>query len=171
MKKVVLGSETIGRVDARIRELLAIARAHLRADLPMPTVLYQKHGRTAGMAYLRTYTIDLNPVLLLENEEHFIHHAVGHELAHLVAHRQFGPRIRPHGREWQAIMQLFGLPAERCHHYDTTNSQMRRQKRFVYKCACKIHELSAIRHNRSLRGTAYKCLRCHHELTWTGQAA
>lgn len=171
MTKGVLGSETIARVEARIRDLLAVTRRELRLDLPMPTVHYRKRGRTAGMAYLHAYTIDLNPVLLQENEDHFIHHAVGHELAHLVAYRHFGARIRPHGREWQAVMQLFGLPAERCHHYDTANSQLRQQKRFVYKCACKEHQLSAIRHNRSLRGTAYKCLRCQQELTWTGAAA
>ena len=35
-----------------------------------------------------------------------------HELAHLAAHRRFGPRIRPHGPEWARLVEQAGFTAE-----------------------------------------------------------
>ncbi|MDG2010605.1 MAG: SprT-like domain-containing protein, partial [Candidatus Binatia bacterium] len=34
-----------------------------------------------------------------------------HEAAHIVAHSQTTQRIRPHGREWAALMEQAGYPA------------------------------------------------------------
>lgn len=47
---------------------------------------------------------------------------------------------------------------------DTAGWRSRKQRRYQYSCACEIHEVSATRHNRMLRGTKYQCRLCDQEL-------
>ena len=108
-----------------------------------------------------------NPVLLRENPRRFIQQTVAHEVAHLVARRIHGSRIRPHGREWQAVMREFGVEPRRCHDFDTTRSTLRRLRRFRYHCDCSEHQITTIRHNRVLAGQRYLCRRCGEALRQT----
>ena len=62
---------------------------------------------------------------------------MAHEVAHLIAHQLFGPRIRPHGEEWQLIMRgIYGLPPDRCHTYAV---KRRATTRYLYRCHCPEH--------------------------------
>jgi SprT protein len=89
-----------------------------------------------------------------------------HEVAHhLVAQLHGSRRVKPHGPEWQWVMESFGLEPSRCHDYDLEQVQVRRQRRFRYRCGCREHELSATRHNRILRGQQhYLCRSCGEAL-------
>jgi len=70
----------------------ALARANLKLDshYPEPKLVYQQRGTAAGTAWLESYEIRLNPVLLMENQQAFINEVVPHELAHLLVWKQIG---------------------------------------------------------------------------------
>ena len=87
-----------------LREKLQLARRHFAVEFPEPSIVYQQRGTSAGTAWLQSWEIRLNPVLLLENQQPFIDEVVPHELAHLLVFRQFG-RVAPHGREWRWMME------------------------------------------------------------------
>lgn len=56
----------------RLREKLAQANLKLGRNYPEPKLSYTQRGTSAGTAWLESYEIRLNPVLLLENSEAFI---------------------------------------------------------------------------------------------------
>lgn len=83
----------------RLREKLAQANLKLGRNYPEPKLSYTQRGTSAGTAWLESYEIRLNPVLLLENSEAFIEEVVPHELAHLLVWKHFG-RVAP---RWQRV--------------------------------------------------------------------
>lgn len=152
------------QVQRRLSESLRLAENYFKREFPMPTVNYDLRGMKAGVAYLQKNEIKFNRTLLLENAEEFIRQVVPHELAHLIVYQVFG-RVKPHGQEWQAVMnQIFHLLADTCHQFDLQSVQ---GKTFEYRCACKIHALSVRRHNRILReGVEYLCRKCKGKLVF-----
>lgn len=132
------------KVNAKIRECIAIANKRYNIDMKFPTVVYQQRGTTAGTANYRTWTIDINPVLLVENFEDMLADTVPHETAHLItemvyphAHRRtYGQKRSPHGTEWQSVMRVLGCEPSRTHSYDTTNAKVRTKASYDYKCNC-----------------------------------
>ena len=77
----------------RLREKLAQANLKLGRNYPEPKLSYTQRGTSAGTAWLESYEIRLNPVLLLENSEAFIEEVVPHELA----------TVRPRSATWQRV--------------------------------------------------------------------
>ena len=73
-----------------LREKLAQANLKLERQYPEPKLVYQQRGTAVGTAWLQTYEIRLNPVLLMENVDAFINEVVPHELAHLLVWKHFG---------------------------------------------------------------------------------
>jgi SprT protein len=148
---------------ARTLTLLRFAAEHFGIRLPEPEVRFDLHGKAAGMAVFyakRKQVIRYNQRMLAENGLAFIEQTVPHEVAHLVARVIYGNRIRPHGKEWRAVMKLFNAEPVRCHNFSTPQGNRRRMRYFAYRCACSAHQLSAIRHNRTLAGATYLCRRC-----------
>jgi len=141
-----------------LREKLQQANQYLKRDYPEPKLVYQQRGTAAGTAWLQTWEIRLNPVLLLENQQAFIDEVVPHELAHLLVWKYFG-RVAPHGKEWKWMMEtVLGVPARRTHQF-AVNSV--RSQTFPYYCRCQQHQLTVRRHNRVQRGESeYRCLQC-----------
>ena len=157
-------------IEQRTAELYCMAERHFLKRFSRPRILLNLRGETAGQAWPERNLLRLNLVLLRENREHYIKHTVGHEVAHLIAHKLFGSRIRPHGREWQFIMEeVFSLPARRTHNYDTSRSTRRP---FLYSCQCKGKQiaLTQIRHGRAMKGTVYLCTSCREPLKYLGEA-
>ncbi|OOF44172.1 SprT family zinc-dependent metalloprotease [Rodentibacter trehalosifermentans] len=150
------------QVQRKLAGSLRLAEQYFKRDFPMPTVHYDLRGVKAGVAYLQKNEIKFNRTLLIENTHEFIHQVVPHELAHLIVYQVFG-RVKPHGKEWQAVMnRVFHLPADTCHQFDVKNVQ---GKTFEYRCACQTHLLSLRRHHRVLKeGVEYLCRRCKERL-------
>lgn len=142
----------------RLREILQQANLRLERSYPLPTMRYQQRGTAAGTAWLQSWEIRLNPVLLLENQQAFIDEVVPHELAHLLVWKHFG-RVAPHGKEWKWMMEtVLGVAACRTHQFAITSV---RSRTFPYRCGCQQHQLSVRRHNRVVRGAGeYRCLHC-----------
>lgn len=158
----MLSRELKMQVIRRLKNCLTLAKQYFQQDFPFPEINYQIRGLKAGVAYLQKNEIRFNPTLLSENPQEFIRQVVPHELAHLLVFQLFG-RVKPHGKEWQGIMQqVFGLEADVCHQFDTQSVQ---GKTFAYQCQCQTHHLTLRRHNKILRKQMnYFCKKCHQPL-------
>jgi len=155
--------DLIREAEQVTRRLLASASHHFGIKMNKTEIRFDLRGKTAGQVrYVdgRVCLIRYNRSLLARHPEDFLARTVPHETAHVVTFGLFGPRVQPHGREWQEIMTLFGAPPERCHSYDVEGLQTRRLRRYQYRCACRTHQLTSIRHNRVKSGQVYHCRQC-----------
>ncbi|WP_456375800.1 SprT family zinc-dependent metalloprotease [Thiolapillus sp.] len=159
----------------KIRQALTDATAHwlekarilLGRGFDMPEIRFDLRGQAAGQYRNHPQPcIRYNLSMAAGQLESFLARTPGHEVAHYVIDQLHGRRnIRPHGSEWRQLMADLGLDAARCHCYSLEKVPTRHQQRYLYRCACQNHELSATRHNRILRGKAeYRCRRCGETL-------
>lgn len=159
--------ELAERALTQTHELMAQAAAFYAIETPPTQVRFDLRGQAAGQARCPTKgpaLIRYNSVLLTENAQRFLARTVPHEVAHVIAYRVHGPRIRPHGAEWRRVMDLFGADSSRCHDYDVSRSRVRRLNRYVYHCDCREYALTSIRHKRVLLGQTYYCRSCKKSL-------
>jgi len=157
------------QISARVETCYQQAEAFFKQGFPRPRVSLQLRGQKAGVAHLDENLLRFNPQLYRENREDFLKQTVAHEVAHLIAHQLFGPRIRPHGEEWQLIMRgVYELPPNRCHSYAI---KRRSATRYLYRCQCPDQHFpfSAQRHALVGKGRRYLCRRCRATLVFTGQ--
>ena len=135
---------------------------------PIP-VDFDLTGRAAGMYRVQRNhrVIRYNPYIFARYFEHGLDTTVPHEVAHYVTDRLHGlSRIQPHGTEWQAVMRALGVEPRASAHFDLEGMPLRRQRRYVYRCACSTHQISACRHNKVVNGKArYQCRSCGSLLT------
>lgn len=147
---------------------MAKVEAYFGTTYPVPELDLSLRGKCAGQAYLQQWKLRFNLGLMAANYPDFMLNVVPHELAHLVAFREFGPRIKPHGREWQGVMtQVLGVPAKTTHQYDVSATA---KQDYLYRCGCpdRVHGLTIRRHNRIARGTRYLCKACGEVLVFDG---
>lgn len=150
-------------IGEKIVELsLSRAEHHFGEAYILPSVSLCQRGKIAGSAHLQKNMIKLNKKLFIQNQEAFAQQVIPHEVAHIVCFQKFG-KVKPHGKEWQAIMRLvFNLDAEVTHKFNVANVGM---QEFAYKCVCNTVMLSAIRHNKVQRGKQqYRCQKCKEVL-------
>jgi SprT protein len=157
-------------IHQRVETCFQQAEAFFQRAFTRPEVSLKLRGQKAGVAHLQENRLRFNPQLYRDNPDDFLRQTVAHEVAHLVAHALFGPRIAPHGAEWQRLMQeVYGLPALRCHNYAVPRRQV---LRFIYRCQCADGEFpfSARRHAMVKRGQRYLCRRCRAPLAFSGES-
>ncbi len=142
-------------------------------------ILYDKKGQTAGICKynFRNHngTLNFNPILMEENWDDF-DQTIVHEVAHLCTYFAYGivrrgrtNKMIHHGNEWKRMMAFFGKDADRCHSYNTSNSTVRRQRRWSYKCSCQTHEISTVIHNRMRnQSRTYSCRSCRTPIEYIG---
>ena len=134
-------------------------------DIP---VLFDLTGRAAGMYRIKAgqRVIRYNPYVFSKYFDDNFSDTIPHEVAHYVTDILFGlKRIRPHGREWKSVMQIFGVAANRTANYDLSGLPMRKHQIFIYHCGCQNFELTSRRHNKIIRGTGhYLCRECGSKL-------
>lgn len=132
------------RIEAKLKQCIAIAENRYKITIPFPTVRYDLRGTTAGMAYYSQWMVKFNAILLIENFEEFLEDTVPHEIAHLItekvypeAHRRaWGGKSSPHGDQWKSVMRVLGADPSRCHSYDVTNARVRETASYEYQCQC-----------------------------------
>lgn len=163
-------------IKARIVEILkagiAKAEARYKMTFPFPRVTYnQGGGSIAGTANYRTWTIDLNPGILMQNVEEFLGDTVLHELGHLICDKVYPEAHLPgaggaasysyrtgrykrakrevHGPRWVECTYACGHPNPlRCHTMNTEGLKKGAANRFRYECTCgkQGFDLSAKKH-------------------------
>ena len=158
-----LTRQDVNQAEQRIRALFLHAQQYLEQTFTLPRLTWRKSGKIAGTANLTTNVINLNRVLYVHNRQAFLDDVIPHEVSHLIVHQRFG-RVKPHGREWQYVMEkVFGVPATATHQFDLSPLKL---NTMTYYCGCGPVELGIRRHNTVKRGEqSYRCKRCHQTLT------
>jgi len=154
---------------ARTRTLVLLDQAarHFGITAPPVEIRFDLRGRGAGQVRRQAgavWTVRYNPLLLERHGEDFLTHTLPHEVAHVMAFRLHGAGIAPHGSEWRELMRFFGATPTRCHDYDVSDLGVRTLNRFHYRCGCRSHQLTSIRHQRIQRGQRYLCRACGQAL-------
>lgn len=162
--------ELQGRLAARVAQCQGLANA---AHPDFPTVSYSLFTgrRAAGLAFGGEHRIALNRTLLEENPAVMLRDTVAHEFAHVVVwwrylelRKRVGDIVqapRGHGPEWKNVMaQMFGVEPQRCHRFDTSNTGARIQRRWRYRCRCRLHLVTTAKHRRIEAGASYVCADC-----------
>jgi len=145
----------------RSEECFILAECFFDRAFKRPTYLFNQRGRSAGSAHLQLNLIKYHPTLFKQNSADFFAQVVPHEVAHLITYQHYG-KVRPHGKEWQFVMQnVFNCPADTTHSLDISDVI---GKQFAYQCDCSTHQLTIRRHNKILKGLKYRCKKCQGEL-------
>ncbi len=135
-------------------------------------VLFDLSGRAAGMFKVARGApcIRYNPWIFAKYFEENLRGTVPHEVAHYIVHALHPRRrVRPHGAEWQALMEAFGADPGVTFSLDLEGVPTRRQRTHPYRCPCREHRLSTTRHNRSRSGRGqYLCRYCNGRLEYAG---
>lgn len=161
---IPLATDRQQEVIRHTRAWVARASRRDRRPLPAPAVRFDLGGRAAGMYRRqgRQCWIRYNPHLFARDYAHHLAVTVPHEVAHYVTDLRFGlSRIRPHGPEWRAVMEEFGVEARAGGDWDLSGLPVRRERRHPYHCDCREHRLTTRRHRRIARGRwRYSCREC-----------
>ena len=156
------------RVIDATADYIERAAVHFGRRFGAIPVHFDLQGRNAGMYRVRgrQRCIRYNPFLFAKYFDDNLDNTVPHEVAHYISDLLYGLRnIRPHGVEWKGLMQLFGAEPRRTCSYDLDGIPLRQQRRFDYRCACRIHQGSTVRHKRIQAGRAqYLCRSCKQPL-------
>lgn len=161
-------TEAVRLTESRARNFYGI-------KLPEASIDFSLRGRCAGQAGVdrngRT-SLRINLQLLKENFEDFLEQTIPHEIAHLVVNWQTRKkrfRPRPHGAEWQSVMQeCFGLEPKRCHSYQTKPARVV-PRNFRYICSCREHLLTSIMHNKISSSYQLLCKACRTPLKFAAR--
>jgi SprT protein len=157
------------QVIERVAELLLLCEWEFNHPLKPLEVRFDLSGRTSGMYVVKGKQkyFRFNPFIFSKFFEDGLATTVPHEVAHYVSDVLYSiKKIRPHGKEWQSIMQFMGVEPRVTGDYDLTGVPLKKQQRFDYACACMTHQLTTTRHNRVLKNKAsYSCQKCGEKLT------
>jgi SprT protein len=156
------------QVRLKTGEFINQASRIYRHRFPMIPVFFDLQGHAAGMYKVSNNErlIRYNPYLFAKYFDDNIATTVPHEVAHYVVDMLYGAsKVKPHGLEWQEVMLSLGAEPRVTGSYDLSGIPIRRQQRHVYQCACTLHQISTVRHNKILRGLArYYCRKCNTAL-------
>lgn len=131
-------------------------------------ITFNLKGRAAGMYRVsrNKREIRYNAHIFAKYYEDNFNTTIPHEVAHYITDIIYGLRnIRPHGKEWKAVMHKFNADASVTAAYDLSGIPLKKQKLFTYECDCREHQLSSVRHNR-IKGERgqYYCKHCKQSL-------
>ncbi len=158
------------QVILRTQYFIELANMYYKIQLSDIDIKFDLKGRTSGMFMVkrREVCIRYNEIIFSAYFEDSLLNTVAHEVAHYVIYSLHGMRrVKPHGAEWQQVMNVFGVKPEVTSCYDISALPLRRQRQHEYSCGCMIHNLSTTRHNKVQRKIAvYKCRKCRQSLRW-----
>lgn len=148
----------------------------------MVDISFNLKGRAAGMYRIRCgkglifshqqREIRYNPYIFSKYFADNYTTTIPHEVAHYVTDILYGLKnIKPHGKEWKAVMHAFGADASVTADYDLAGIPLKKQSVFTYRCDCREHQLSSIRHNKiRKRRYQYYCNYCKQMLHYKQDA-
>jgi SprT protein len=155
--------------DALLRSTLPDLDEHLAAWSSIWQLPDLTHGleiqvssrlrRSLGRCEPRRGTVRLNPALL-EVSRQLLLETLCHEVAHVAAFRLHGPKIRPHGREWAALMTAAGFkPQARANAQSMPKAiRQRLQPRRLYLHRCRVCQARRIARRPVRRWLCRRCV-------------
>lgn len=159
------------QVIANTHQYIGLASTIFDRTFPAIPINFKLTGRAAGMYHVHRNKrfIRYNPYIFAKYFADNLQHTVPHEVAHYIADMVYGIKnIKPHGKEWQDIMQQFGEEAKVTCDYDLQGIPQRRHRRFAYQCTCRDYEISTRRHNMISRGQRrYYCPTCKSDIQYS----
>lgn len=154
------------QVQRKVMLCMQQANAFFGNQFEVPSCNLKQRGRAAGTAHLHKNEVRFNLFMLKQNPKLFLETVVPHEIAHIIVYQIYGNTVRPHGREWQAVMKkVYQLEPNRTHEFDIPLPK----KTFRYQCQCQIHTFTVRRHNRAVKGTEYICKLCRSPLLYLAE--
>ena len=145
-------------------------------------ICFNLKGRSAGMYRVRygkglifsrqQREIRYNPYIFSKFFDDNFATTIPHEVAHYVTDIIYGLKnIKPHGKEWKAVMRAFDADASVTADYDLSGIPLKKLSAYTYRCACREHQLSSIRHNKIIkRRYKYYCNYCKQMLHYKQDA-
>lgn len=121
----------LSRFQQRLAQLWACPELLTRPRIEQSTRMTRSLGRCYPARDLIRFTASLDKL-----DERLTEEIITHELAHLVVHWRHGRAVRPHGREWRALMTAAGHPARAKLPADTGTLPiaMRTGRRYLHRC-------------------------------------
>ncbi|WP_421852045.1 SprT family zinc-dependent metalloprotease [Marinomonas sp.] len=121
----------------------------------------KQRGRAAGTAHLHKNELRFNQFMYQQNPVEFLDTVVPHEVAHIIVFQIYGNTVKPHGKEWQAVMlKVYGIRPSRTHTFDVPPQK----QAYEYHCSCQKHQFTKQRHTRVQKGVEYICKKCRTTL-------
>ena len=118
-------------------------------------ITFNLTGKAAGMYRVKrkifSYNREIryNPFIFSKYYDDNFNTTIPHEVAHYISDLIYGlSNIKPHGKEWKEIMQAFSADAAVTADYDLSGIPQRNRTLHTYHCACREHQIGAVRHNR-----------------------
>lgn len=127
---------------------------------------FKQRGRAAGTAHLQKNEIRFNYFMYQQDPNRFIDTVIPHEVAHIIVFQIYGSTVKPHGKEWQAVMmKVYGIKPDRTHTFDTPPPK----EIYQYHCECQQHDFTKRRHTRAQGGVQYICKNCNSKLFFSSR--
>ena len=163
----------IREIEEATEQAFQKAEAYFGRKFDRPVHQYDLRGTTAGQAKY-VGILRWNMSIYAPNKDVYLARTVPHEVAHLVSYAVYGREGHGHGKHWQHVMRhVMGIEPSRCHSYKEGVKKSREiQRDWTYECACRVHNISTVKHNKMLRGKAqYHCIHCNEDLKFIGKGA
>ncbi|ETI57899.1 SprT family zinc-dependent metalloprotease [Marinomonas profundimaris] len=159
-----LNTEVLNIIYEKATECFNQANTFFGNTFLPATCNLKQRGRAAGTAHLHKNELRFNVFMYQQNPKEFLETVVPHEVAHIIVYQIYGDNVRPHGKEWQAVMlKVYGIEPSRTHSFDVPPLK----ETFEYHCSCQKHQFSKQRHTRAQRGTEYVCKGCRSTLQFS----
>lgn len=163
-KLIPIGKRLQDEVIQSVADYIARAETIFARQFKPIEICFDLSGRSAGMykVFHGKRVIRFNPYHFAKHPEENMLETIPHEVAHYITDQIYGIKnIRPHGKEWQAVMNKFGVEPKRTFSYSLEGIPTRQHKKFNYKCSCTEFKITTRRHHKILRGQAvYSCRHC-----------
>lgn len=151
----------IEEIQHKVDICMQIAASFFGKAFDRPSANLRQKGRAAGTAHLQKNELRFNAFMYQQNPSLFLDTVVPHEIAHILVYQIYGGNVRPHGKEWRAVMKkVYGLQPDRTHCFDVPKPK----QSFAYHCSCQTHTFTKQRHSRAQKGTDYICKMCRSKL-------
>lgn len=157
----MLTQEQRTAVYERVEQFIDMGNAHFGTDCNVPHTRFDKRGTCGGTANYSKMELNFNAGLMVDNWDEYMNQIIPHEVAHIIKTHIYGYGKgvnSAHGLHWKRVMRALGVEPDRTHNMDVSKVKQHKSplKKYIYVCTCGCEKevvLSAVRHNRMVRGT------------------
>ncbi|MCB5160321.1 SprT-like domain-containing protein [Marinomonas algarum] len=161
-----ISDKDIDLIGIKVKECFEVAERFFGCSFRRASYNFKQKGRAAGTAHLQKNELRFNHFMFSQDTRTFLETVVPHEVSHLIVYQIYGNTVKPHGKEWQAVMRkVYSLAPNRTHNFETPAPK----SCYEYKCSCQHHLFTPHRHNRASKGVQYVCKCCRVTLQFIGK--